>query len=121
MNILAVDDEKLALEGLALSIQKAEPSATVYSFRKPEEALEFCRSTRCEVAFLDIQMCNMSGVEFAKEAKKIYPDMNIIFTTGYSDYMRDAFEMHASGYLMKPVTPEKVRKELDNLRNPVNS
>ena len=116
MNILALDDEETALEGLVSAIKKAEPSAVIYSFRKPKEALEFCKSTLCEVALLDIQMRNINGVELAKELKLINPSINIIFTTGYADYMHDAFELHASGYLMKPVTSEKVRKELDNLR-----
>lgn len=119
MNILALDDEEIALEGLVSAAKQAEPSATIYSFRKPKEALEFCKSIPCEVALLDIQMRNMSGVELAKEVKFLNPNTNIIFTTGYTDYMRDAFELHASGYLMKPITPEKVRKELDNLRCPV--
>ena len=121
MNILALDDEKLALEGLVSAANKAEPSATIYSFSKPREALEFCKSTPCEVALLDIQMRNMNGVELAKEIKLLNPQTNIIFTTGYADYMKDALEMHASGYVMKPVTPDKIRKELENLRYPVKT
>lgn len=116
MNILALDDEELALEGLVLATKKAEPAAAIYCFRKPKDALEFCKTTFCEVVLLDIQMRNMNGVELAKEIKLIHPDTNIIFTTGYSDYMKDAFEMHASGYVLKPVTSEKIRKELDYLR-----
>ena len=119
MTILALDDEKIALEGLVSAIEEAEPSAAVFSFRKPAEALEFCRKTPCEVAFLDIQMRGLSGVELAKEIKIINPEINIIFATGYTDYRGEAFELHASGYLVKPVTPEKVRRELDNLRRPV--
>lgn len=42
MNILALDDEEIALEGLVSAAKQAEPSATIYSFRKPKEALEFC-------------------------------------------------------------------------------
>lgn len=119
MNILALDDEKIALEGLVSATKKAEPSAVIYSFCKPKEALEFCKSTPCEVVLLDIQMRNMSGVEVAKEVKLLNPNTNIIFTTGYADYMKEAFELHASGYLMKPITPAKIRKELDNLRCPL--
>lgn len=116
MNILAIDDEKIALEGLISAIKEAEPSATIYSFQNPQDALEFCQSTSCEVAFLDIQMRNMSGVELAKAIKLIHPHMNIIFATGYIDYMKEAFDLHASGYMLKPITAEKVKDELDNLR-----
>ncbi|MGN0159826.1 MAG: response regulator [Lachnospiraceae bacterium] len=120
MNILALDDEKIALDGLVSAAKKAEPSANIYSFNKPKDALEFCKSTICEVALLDIQMRNMSGVELAKEIKLLNPHTNIIFATGYTDYMKEALEMHASGYMMKPITAEKVRKELDNLRFPIH-
>lgn len=119
MKILALDDEQIALEGLVLAAKKAEPSAAIYSFRKSGEALEFCKTMTCEVALLDIQMRNMSGVELAKKIKLLNPQANIIFTTGYTDYMKEAFDIHASGYILKPVTPAKIRKELDNLRFPV--
>ena len=119
MRIIALDDEKIALEGLTEAIRKAEPSAEIYSFHEAEEALEFCRKTTCDVAILDIQVWDMNGVVLAKKMKQLHPDINIIFATGYEDYMGDAFDMHASGYLLKPSTPEKIRKELDNLRHPV--
>ena len=120
MNILAIDDEELALDGLVSAAKKAEPSANIYRFQKPKEALEFFQGTPCEVVLLDIQMRNMSGVEMAKEIKLLNPHTNIIFATGYTDYMKEAFEMHASGYMTKPITAEKVKKELENLRFPVN-
>ena len=47
MNILAIDDEEIALEGLVSAAKKAESSATIYSFRKPKEALEFFQGTPC--------------------------------------------------------------------------
>lgn len=119
MKILAIDDEKIALEGLVDAIGKAEPSAEIYSFRKASEALKFYRENTCEVVFLDVQMRNMSGVELAKEMKLINPQVNIIFATGYGDYREDAFDLHVSGYLLKPITEKKIRTELDNLRYPV--
>lgn len=119
MKILAVDDEKIALEGLVSAIKEAEPSAEIFSFKKAGEALEFYRTNFCEIAFLDIQIRSMDGVELAKQIKLLNPDINIIFATGYGDYREDAFEMHASGYLTKPITSKKIRAELDNLRHPV--
>lgn len=119
MKILAIDDEKIALEGLVDAIKKAEPSAEIYSFKRASEALDFYRDHICEVVFLDVQMRNMSGIELAKEMKLINPEVNIIFATGYGDYREDAFDMHASGYVLKPITEKKIRKELDCLRYPV--
>ena len=116
MRILAVDDEKIALEGLIRSIKEAEPASEVYGFRKALEALEFMKKFPCDVAFLDIQMRSVSGIALAQQLKFIYPQVNIVFATGYAEYMGEAFSMHVSGYLMKPVTAAKVRAELDNLR-----
>lgn len=121
MKIIAVDDEKIGLEGMVSSIKEVEDSAEVYSFQKAEEALEFCRTNICDVAFLDIQMGRMSGIELAKQIKILNPSVNIIFATGYGEYREAAFDMHASGYLTKPITPKKVKSELDNLRYDVKS
>jgi two-component SAPR family response regulator len=51
--------------------------------------------------------------------KKYNSEINIVFCTGYGNYRDKAFELHASGYLMKPITPEKVKRELENLRRPI--
>ena len=56
MKIIAVDDEKLALDTLVDSIEKAVPDASITGFRKPDDALQFIRENDCEIAFLDIKM-----------------------------------------------------------------
>ena len=119
MHILATDDEQSALNVLMGAIQEAVPLATVHGFRNPMEALEFMKETKCEVAFLDIQMREMSGIVLARKLKEIYPKINIVFVTGYSQYANEAFTLHASGYVYKPVTEEKIVNEMENLRNPV--
>ncbi|MGN0693083.1 MAG: response regulator [Oscillospiraceae bacterium] len=116
MRIIAVDDEKLALRSLESAIRKAEPSAEVAVFDTISGALCYASENKCDAAFLDINMRGKSGISLAKKLKLIYPEINIIFSTGYSEYAAEAFEMHASGYIMKPVTAEKVRHELDDLR-----
>lgn len=119
MHILAIDDEQSALNILTGAIQEVVPSATVHGFRNPIEALEFIKETKCEVAFLDIQMREMSGIVLARKLKEIYPKINIVFVTGYSQYANEAFSLHASGYVYKPVTAEKIVNEMENLRTPV--
>lgn len=119
MRILAVDDEKLPPEALADAIEKAEPAAEIFCFRSGKAALTFAAQTPCEVAFLDIHMRDMDGFLLAKELKRIDPTVNIIFATSCSEYALVALELHCSGYLMKPITPEKVRRELGDLRYPI--
>lgn len=119
MKILAVDDEPIALEGLVSTISKVVPQAEVRGFDNVPDALVYAFAARPQVAFLDINLRADSGLDLAKRLKEINPQINIIFTTGYKQYMEQAFEMHASGYIVKPVTPEKVSAELANLRKPV--
>lgn len=122
MKILALDDEKIALEALVDSIEKAvSGEAEISQFRKLDEAREYIKSNEVDVAFLDINVRKGSGIEFAKEIKLLYPNANIIFCTGYSEYMPMAFSMHASGYLNKPISAQDIRTELENLRHPVES
>lgn len=121
MRILAVDDERLALESLMASIRKVAPEEEVVGFRYAEDALEQAARETFDVAFLDIKMMGHTGVAVAEQLKIINPRINIIFATGYGSYRDAAFDMHASGYLVKPITPEKVKKELDNLRYPVSA
>jgi two-component SAPR family response regulator len=119
MRILAVDDEYLSLTALQSAVRKAEPDAELHGFSTADEAVEFSKAAATDVAFLDIRLRDDTGISLAERLSKLQPKMNIIFTTGYSEYMRDAFALHASGYILKPVTVEKVRSELEHLRNPV--
>ena len=121
MIVIAVDDERLALENLSDSIRLVSPGARIHSFRYPEDALDFVKQSHVDVAFLDVEMVGMNGVELAEMLKIFHPDINIIFSTGYGHYRDAAFDLHASGYITKPITPEKVKKELENLRRPIRN
>lgn len=119
MNIVAIDDEKLALEALGAAIVKAEPDANFEAFRHPEDLFDYMKNNKPDVCFVDIEMREMGGIDVAKKIKSISSNTNIIFATGYGDYRGDAFDLHASGYIMKPITADKIRTELDNLRFPI--
>lgn len=119
MNILAVDDEIHALNMIKSAISEAVSGASLYLCQTAELALDTARKNKMDVAFLDIHMAGMDGIELALKLKEINPLINIIFATGFSEYMKQGFEMHASGYLLKPVSADAIRRELENLRNPV--
>ena len=120
MRIIAVDDEKIALEALAGAIRAIVAEDEVVTFRYPDDAIEYAKENLCDIAFLDIEMVGMSGTELAEELKKYNQEINIIFCTGYGNYRDAAFDLHASGYLMKPITSEKIKRELENLRRPIS-
>lgn len=118
MRILAVDDKEMPRKVLARAIGEAAPDAelTVCSFAS--EVLALPNVGNFDVAFVDIDMPGMNGVALARELKRRNPKVNIVFATGYGEYMADAFALHSSGYLMKPITAEAVTVELENLRFP---
>lgn len=119
MRIIVLDDEELALESMMDAVRKCVPDADIKGFGYAEDVLEYIEDNTCDCAFLDVEMSGMNGVDLARLLKEKDSHINIIFSTGYTEYRGEAFDMHASGYILKPITPEKVRKELENLRYPV--
>lgn len=116
MDIIAVDDEQLSLALLKDAIQKAAPGEKLSCFSVPDKALQYAEKHSVDVAFLDVEMAGMSGLELARELIALYPRINVIFVTGFDDYMNDAFKIYASGYVKKPVRVQRVQKELSHLR-----
>jgi two-component SAPR family response regulator len=92
---------------------------SVKGFTDCDEALEYVKNEDVDVAFLDIHMRGMDGIELAKRMKVVKPGINIVFLTAYAEYYMQAMKMHASGYIMKPVNEEKLKEELEGLRYPV--
>lgn len=104
---------------LKKAILAAQSDADINCFDRASAALEFAKTSRIDVAFLDIRMGGMDGLTLARKLKDIYGNTNIIFVTGYDDYALTAFNMHVSGYVLKPFETDRIRLELENLRNPV--
>ncbi len=116
MNIIAVDDEELALQNILGLLGKAEPDAVLHGFDEAEDAFAYLAQNNVDIAFLDIDLPDINGIALAKKCRELCPNVNIIFATGYQSYAIDAFKLHASGYLLKPVRMDELRAELDNLR-----
>ena len=120
MLIFAVDDEPKALRVLSRAITEAAPEAAVAEFDRAGDVIAAVEGGATpDVLFSDADMPGMNGVELARALKIRCPGLNVIFATGYDDYMRDAFSLRVSGYMKKPITAEDVRVELENLRHPV--
>lgn len=73
MRMLCVDDEPLMLKMLEMAIKEARPDADITAYRKQAELLKDARKNGCDIAFLDIHMRGMNGVELAKELKLSIP------------------------------------------------
>lgn len=117
MLIFAVDNEPTMLMDSGRAIRKAAPEAKLMCFERAANALDAIRSRGLypEIVFSAIEMPGISGLEFAVELRKASPDTRIVFVTNFSHYALDAFQVRAQGYLIKPLTPKQVRKELDAL------
>jgi len=119
MNIIAVDDEPFALIDLQTAIKEALPESTLFCFISPLDALNHAKEQYVDIAFLDINMGGMNGLHLAAHLKDIYGNTNIIFVTGYSRYALDAFSLHASGYILKPIDAKAVINAVNHLNRPV--
>ena len=119
MNIIAVDDEYLSLIDLEYAIKDIAPEADVLGFESPAAALSFASENHIDIAYLDINMPGLNGIDLAKKLRETNPGINIIFSTGYDEYAKEAFSVQASGYLTKPITAEAIKESLKHLRTPI--
>jgi len=116
MIAIAVDDEILMLGALTAAVKASPDISEVIQFSGCEEAFDFAKNHPVDIAFLDINMRGMGGLTLAKKIISVCPDCKIVFCTGYEEYAIPAFRLHASGYLMKPVSAEDVQAEIDNIK-----
>jgi two-component SAPR family response regulator len=120
MKILLVDDEELQLIRLEKACKNVLPGNEFLVYTNPLKALEENKKNKIDLAFLDIEMPGMNGIQLAKKLKSINHLMKIIFVTAYSEYALDAYKVHASGYITKPVNESKVREEIDELEKTID-
>ena len=122
MKILLVDDEELQLIRLENAARKAlPPDCEFLCYTNPVKAFEENTDNKFDIAFLDIETPVINGVQLAKKLKSVNPHINIIFVTAYDNYALDAYKLHASGYITKPVNESKIKEELDGLRYPTEA
>ena len=120
MKIAVADDEEILLNYLENTVKTALPQAEVIPFSDTAELLEAAGKTQFDIAFLDIQMPGMTGIELARKLIGCYEAINIIFVTGYDGYQGEAMDLFASGYVRKPVTVELIEEQIRHLRYPVS-
>ncbi len=117
--VIVVEDVQVILSGFVRMLGEELPDAEGCGFSSSAEALDFARVCRVSVAFLDIELAGDDGITLARELTKLDPYVNIIFLTSHTEYMHAALTDHCSGYVLKPLTPEKIRHEIAHLRFPV--
>ena len=116
MKAIAVDDEVYMLETLEEAIRASSDIEKVAPFSSCSAALAYAETNPIDIAFLDINMRGIGGLGLAEKLMQIQPQCKIVFCTGYGEYAVSAFQLHVSGYLMKPITAEAVQKEIDHIK-----
>ena len=116
MRAIAVDDEKYMLENLQEAVSASSDVEAVEAFSSCSAALAYAAENPVDIAFLDINMRGIGGLGLAEKLLEMQPRCKIVFCTGYEEYAVSAFQLHVSGYLMKPITPEAVQKEIDHVK-----
>ena len=113
MTVICVDDEALILQRTVTMLKKTKKFDNVEAFMEVKEVLDYLDGASAQLALLDIDMPEMTGLELAEKMKDKCPEIKIIFLTGYSEYAVDAYAIHASGYLLKPIGYDKLVAEID--------
>lgn len=117
MKCIIVDDEMPSREELKYFIETFSKIEIEGSFASPAEAIKFMKKTdkKIDVAFLDVSMPRINGMELAKILIEDDKNIKIIFVTAYKEYAVDAFEIKAYDYLLKPFSKKRIIDLLDSI------
>lgn len=118
-NIMMVDDESIILKSGMAVIADLLSNASVTGFTSPTEAMSFAKSNRVHLAYIDIEMGKLNGLELCRKLLKINPRTNVIYLTAYPDYALEAWDTGACGFAVKPLTAEQARNHLTRLKFPI--
>ncbi|MCF6239835.1 MAG: LytTR family DNA-binding domain-containing protein [Bacteroidales bacterium] len=104
INCLIVDDEQLARQLLESYVLKIPHMELIKSCKSAVEAIEFLQKGNVDLMFLDIQMPDLSGIEFLQTLKN---KPLVIFTTAYKEFALDGYELDVIDYMLKPISFER--------------
>lgn len=114
MNCIVVDDEPLARQGMEINISQLPSLQLLGSFSNALAASDFLRKENIDLMFLDINMPELSGLDFLKSLRDA---PLVIFTTAYPQYALESYELDAIDYLVKPIRIERFLKAVNKAEN----
>ena len=117
-NIILVDDNIAFIPDSLSVLEEVVPNATITGFNWPHEAIEYARVNRIDLAILDIELGSASGIDLCRGLLEINPCTNVVYLTAFPDHALEAWDTDACGFIVKPLTPEGVRRQLNKLRYP---
>ncbi|GMA47010.1 LytTR family transcriptional regulator DNA-binding domain-containing protein [Tetragenococcus muriaticus] len=120
MNILLVDDEDLARNELKYLLRQCEENSSIMEANTVQEALEILLTESIDLAFLDIQLTDGSGLDLADKIRNMSRPPEFVFATAYDEYAIEAFEKNAEDYILKPFELERVQEAVRRVRHRFN-
>ncbi|WP_168735428.1 response regulator [Cohnella fermenti] len=115
LRAILIDDEQPALDILRVFLEQDGRLEVAGSYRRAKDALDEAGGLKPDVAFIDIEMTAMNGLELAEKLIARIDDIEIVFTTAFDKYALDAFKYTALHYILKPLTPEAVWEAVNRL------
>lgn len=117
MTALCVDDELLPLQAMERAVAKSPDITETAAFTDEREALKWAEENKVDIAFLDIELHEMNGIELAKELAKLHPDISVVFCTSFEQYALRAIKLHMDvGYLTKPFRSSQILEEIEYIK-----
>lgn len=116
MKTIIIDDEQLAIDVLEVLLHRIEDIEIVGKFINPYQALEVLPTLQVDMVFLDMEMGELHGLEFAERLTLINPHIEVIFVTAHPQFALEAFEVNAIDYLLKPVDEERLAKTVEKVK-----
>ena len=117
-NIILVDNNKAIIADSLFVLEEVLPNAVIMGFNQPRKAIEYAKGNRIDLAFLDIELGTSSGLDLCRALLEINPCTNVVYLTAFPDYALDAWNTNACGFMVKPLTPESIRRQMKKLRFP---
>lgn len=116
MRAIVVDDEPMMIKSFMRLSSGIEDLQVLSTFESPEDALEFVKTNTVDIAFLDVEMPTMSGIQLAKELRAVRPDILIVIISAYGEYIKDSNIIGADYYIVKPYKHETLEMMMARMR-----
>jgi two-component SAPR family response regulator len=116
MKVIIIDDEKLAIEVLEYYLSELNDIEIVGCYTDPRKFFQEQATIDYDVAFIDVEMPGLSGIDLARNLNVSRPNVVVVFVTAYKEYAFDAYQVDGFDYLMKPVSKERLRKTISKIR-----
>jgi len=115
VKVVMADDEPGVMLLLCSILSKLEGALVIGTAENANDAITLIKEHNPDLAFLDIELPDMKGIDLAEKLRDIKPDMAIVFITAHQEYSLDAFKLYASDYILKPIDEERVKSTFQRI------